>query len=118
MERRFAGQAPLQTRLLPGGCFAQSERNCVCGWQPTVSAPDVRAFGHQEPQGLRDCPRHSAAPGWLATGSTDKTIRLWRGGSCRLGPLRGNTGNLSHLVALPNGVLASAGNGGTTILWG
>ena len=116
----LAAEGPLRTRVLPGGCFAMSENNCVYHWQPTVGGRPRRVSS------LSDTSSHASyvtalatrlPRGWVATGGNDKTIRLWRGGSCQRGALRGHVGHVSHLLAMPGGVLASAGAGGTIVLW-
>ena len=55
--------------------------------------------------------------GTLASGSWDKTVRLWRDGAC-VGTLRGHTNKVTCLAVLPDGTLASAGVDGTVRLWG
>ena len=54
--------------------------------------------------------------GVLASGSDDKTVRLWQGGEC-VGTLLGHTSYVRCLAVLPNGVLASGPHDRAVRLW-
>ena len=54
--------------------------------------------------------------GCLASGSDDKTVRLWRDGQCTA-TLTGHTDDVNCLAVLPDGTLASGSADKTVRLW-
>ena len=55
--------------------------------------------------------------GTLASGSEDKTIKLWRRDGTYLGSLKGHTGTVNSLIELKDGTLASGSADGKIKLW-
>ena len=54
--------------------------------------------------------------GTLASGSLDKTVRLWREGNC-VATLTGHTKRVRCLAVMPDGTLASASDDNNVLIW-
>ena len=139
LRKHYARDGPMKTHAMPGGYFAQSEGVRLYLWGPPQHGAPPQHFDAEAPQGApRTLLPFLGGPdasivlsiarlpsGCWATGHGDMAVRLWHGplappsvgDRARPNPLRGHTGGISCLVAMPGGVLASAGADGSILLW-